>query len=102
MNIDRIISESINRFILREVDEARRGSIYDMEGGSSSTKIFKNNGDVLQFGSDASGRTKKPLMRLPIGQKGHTPRDQDQKIWLAHVKWMSYQDHKKLNTFLGF
>jgi hypothetical protein len=59
--IDRIISESINRFILREVDEARRGSIYDMEGGSSSTKIFKKNGDVLQFGSDASGRTKKAI-----------------------------------------
>lgn len=59
--IDRIISESINRFILREVDEARRGSIYDMEGGSSSTKVFKKNGDVLQFGSDASGRTKKAI-----------------------------------------
>lgn len=59
--IDKIISESINRFILHEVDEARRGSIYDMEGGSSSTKVFKKNGDVLQFGSDASGRTKKAI-----------------------------------------
>lgn len=59
--IDRIISESINRFILREVDEVRRGSIYDMEGGSSKTKVYKPNGDVLQFGSDASGRTKKAI-----------------------------------------
>lgn len=67
--IDRIISESINRFILREIDEM--SSIYDMEGGSSKTKVYKPNGDVIQFGSDASGRTKKAI-DATIGRRKRT------------------------------